>query len=94
MAQTLSAAGRSVGPFVSGALFTASTLIKPKGELLAWGLFAGITLAGWLGSLTIRGDGLESDDWVGDDEDDSDEDHEDGSDAEHGGPSREHDPER
>ncbi|TPX11134.1 uncharacterized protein E0L32_007995 [Thyridium curvatum] len=94
VAQTLSAAGRSVGPFVSGALFTASTRIKPKGELLAWGLFAGITLVGWLGSLTIRGDGLESDDWVGDDEEDSDEDHEDGSDAEHGGPSREHDPER
>jgi len=71
VAQTLSAAGRSVGPFLSGALFTLSTRLEPKGELLAWGLFGGITLLGWAGSLAIRGDGLESADWDGaeDDED-------------------------
>jgi len=68
----LSAAGRSVGPVLSGALFTLSTGVEPKGELLAWGVFAGVSLAGWLGSLTIRGDGLESADWVGDDESDDD----------------------
>jgi len=70
----LSAAGRSVGPFLSGALFTVSTHVQPKGDLLAWGLFAGIGLAGWLGSLTIRGDGLESADWAGDDDESDDDD--------------------
>lgn len=33
-----------------------------KGEALAWGLFAGISLAGWLGTFAIRGQGLESTD--------------------------------
>ncbi|KAK3311708.1 MFS general substrate transporter-like protein [Chaetomium strumarium] len=60
LAQTLSAAGRSVGPFLSGGLFTLSTRVKPKGEALAWGIFAGITLVGWLGSFGIRNHGLES----------------------------------
>jgi len=69
IAQTLSAAGRSVGPFLSGALFTLSAGLEPKGELLAWGVFGGVSLAGWLGSLTVRGDGLESADWVGDESD-------------------------
>ncbi|KAI1427114.1 major facilitator superfamily transporter [Xylaria sp. FL1777] len=62
MAQTLSAAGRSVGPFLSGALFTASTHVRPKGESLAWGIFAGIALIGWLATYAIRGNGLESTD--------------------------------
>lgn len=75
IAQTLSAAGRSVGPFLSGALFTASTHVRPKGEVLAWGLFAGIALIGWLATYAIRGHGLEStDDGFEDDEDDEDED--------------------
>lgn len=69
IAQTLSAAGRSVGPFLSGGLFTLSTHVRPKGEVLAWGLFAGIALLGWLGTLLIRGAGLESADWMGDDVD-------------------------
>ncbi|KAH8886325.1 MFS general substrate transporter [Thozetella sp. PMI_491] len=67
IAQTLSAAGRSVGPFLSGAVFTLSEQIRPKGEALAWGLFAGIALVGWVGTLSIRGAGLESSDWVGQD---------------------------
>ncbi|KAI0011418.1 MFS general substrate transporter [Xylariaceae sp. FL0662B] len=62
IAQTLSAAGRSVGPFLSGGLFTVSTHVRPKGEALAWGLFAGIALVGWLGSHAIHGEGLESTD--------------------------------
>ncbi|KAJ8120128.1 hypothetical protein O1611_g10444 [Lasiodiplodia mahajangana] len=62
IAQTLSAAGRSVGPFLSGALFTASTHVRPNGEGLAWGLFAGIALIGWLSTYAIRGHGLESTD--------------------------------
>ncbi|KAK4149638.1 MFS general substrate transporter-like protein [Chaetomidium leptoderma] len=70
IAQTLSAAGRSVGPFLSGGLFTLSTRVRPKGEALAWGLFAGITLFGWMASFVIRSKGLESGEWA---EDDSDE---------------------
>ncbi|KAI1645861.1 MFS general substrate transporter [Daldinia loculata] len=62
IAQTLSAAGRSVGPFLSGGLYTVSTHVQPKGEALAWGLFAGVALAGWLGSCAIHGEGLESTD--------------------------------
>ncbi len=42
--------------------------------MLAWGLFAGIALAGWIGTLFIRGSGLESSDWVGQDEEDTDDD--------------------
>ncbi|TDZ20159.1 putative membrane protein [Colletotrichum orbiculare MAFF 240422] len=68
IAQTLSAAGRSFGPFVSGALFTLSTRVQPKGEALAWGTFGGIALLGWVGSLAIRNRGLESDDWVGEED--------------------------
>ncbi|KAJ4298325.1 hypothetical protein N0V88_003350 [Collariella sp. IMI 366227] len=69
IAQTLSAAGRSIGPFLSGGLFTLSTRVRPKGEALAWGLFAGITLIGWLGSYAIRNKGLESAEWEEDDSD-------------------------
>ncbi|KAM0323691.1 hypothetical protein ACHAQA_008626 [Verticillium albo-atrum] len=65
IAQTLSAAGRSVGPFVSGGLFTIAIDVHPKGEALAWGVFGGIAFLGWLGTLAIRNRGLESDDWVG-----------------------------
>lgn len=75
VAQTLSALGRSIGPFVSGALFTLSTHIHPKGEALAWTLFGGLAFLGWVGSLLIRRAGLESDDWQGgeDEHDDNDE---------------------
>ncbi|KAK3290224.1 MFS general substrate transporter-like protein [Chaetomium fimeti] len=69
IAQTLSAAGRSIGPFLSGGLFTLSTRVRPKGELLAWGLFAGVTLFGWLGSLAIRNKGLEGAEWPDSDDD-------------------------
>ncbi|RYP40425.1 hypothetical protein DL767_001725 [Monosporascus sp. MG133] len=62
IAQTLSAAGRSVGPFISGGLFTVSTHVQPKGEALAWGIFAGVALAGWFGTYAIHGEGLESTD--------------------------------
>ncbi|KAI8725730.1 hypothetical protein NCS52_00144800 [Fusarium sp. LHS14.1] len=65
LAQTLSALGRSIGPFVSGALFTLSARIHPKGEALAWSLFGGLAICGWIASLFIHGAGLESDDWVG-----------------------------
>jgi len=74
VAQTLSAAGRSVGPFLSGGLFSVSTHVQPKGEALAWGLFAGIALVGWLGSYFINGSGLEStDDGYEEEEEEEDE---------------------
>ncbi|KAK4169621.1 major facilitator superfamily domain-containing protein [Cladorrhinum sp. PSN259] len=68
IAQTLSAAGRSVGPFLSGGLFTLSTHVHPKGEALVWGIFAGVTLGGWIWSWAIKGHGLESAEWEGEDD--------------------------
>ncbi|KAI4926447.1 hypothetical protein J4E85_006740 [Alternaria conjuncta] len=76
LAQTLSAAGRAAGPFVSGSLFTAATKLKPKGEALPFGIFAGIALLGFLLSFGIRGDGLEAEGWSEDDTEDEDEEEE------------------
>ncbi|KAG8167006.1 hypothetical protein KVR01_002695 [Diaporthe batatas] len=67
IAQTLSAAGRSFGPFASGGLFTLSMRLHHKGELLAWGVFGGIALVGWGWTLFIRAGRLESDDYLGGD---------------------------
>lgn len=75
LAQTLSAAGRAAGPFVSGSLFTAATKIQPKGEVLPFGIFAGISLIGFLLSIGIRDESLEAEGWNdGEDEDEEDED--------------------
>ncbi|OJD35276.1 mfs transporter [Diplodia corticola] len=85
LAQTLSAGGRAVGPFVSGSLFSAATRIKPKGEAMAFGIFGGITFIGFLLSFGIRGAGLESDGFdeeegsEADDVDDEDEDEDESS---------------
>lgn len=51
--------------------------VRPKGELLSWGLFGGIALVGWVWTIFIRGGKLESDDYVGDadEESDGDDDH-------------------
>ncbi|SPO00263.1 related to tetracycline resistance protein (probable transport protein) [Cephalotrichum gorgonifer] len=76
IAQTISAAGRSVGPFLSGGLFTLSSGVRPKGELLAWGLFGGIAIVGYFGTLAVDGGGLESDDWSGGEESGEDRDEE------------------
>ncbi|OAK98067.1 MFS general substrate transporter [Phaeosphaeriaceae sp. SRC1lsM3a] len=76
LAQTLSAAGRAAGPFISGSLFTAATKIRPKGEALPFGIFAGISLLGFFMSFGIRGAGLEDDDWSDDSEDDEEDDEE------------------
>ena len=77
LAQTLSAAGRAVGPFLAGGLFTLGTHIQPKGEVLAFGVFGGVAFLGFLASFGIRGEGLESGGWdeeeAGSDEDDDDE---------------------
>lgn len=75
LAQTLSAAGRAVGPFISGALFSAATKVHPKGEALAFGVFGGISFIGFLMSFGIRGAGLEADGFSeeGDDQEDEEE---------------------
>lgn len=61
LAQTLSAAGRAVGPFISGGIFTAATKIQPKGEALAFCVFGGIAFIGFLMSFGIRAQKLEAD---------------------------------
>lgn len=70
VAQTLSALGRSVGPFVSGGLFTLSTRIRPKGEALAWTIFGGLAVLGWIVTLFIRRSGLEGSNWDEHEQDD------------------------
>lgn len=81
LAQTLSAAGRAAGPFLSGGLFSIATKVHPRGEAVPWGVFGGIAFLGWIGSLGIRGEGLESAEWdeengsrTEEDEDNSEED--------------------
>lgn len=76
LAQTLSAAGRAVGPFISGSLFTAATKIQPKGEALAFGVFAGVSFVGFLLGFGIRGNNLEADGWSDEEEDENDQDEE------------------
>ena len=80
LAQTLSAAGRAVGPFVSGSLFSVATRVQPKGEALAFGVFGGVAFLGCLLSFGIRGAELEAEGWddndeeegeAGDDDDDT-----------------------
>ncbi|KAI9375844.1 major facilitator superfamily domain-containing protein [Aspergillus egyptiacus] len=67
LAQTLSAAGRAVGPFLSGSLFSLATRIQPKGEAISFGVFAAVSLLGFFLSFGIRGRSLEADDWDSDD---------------------------
>ena len=78
LAQTLSAAGRAVGPFISGSLFTAATRVRPKGEALAFGIFGGISFLGFLLSFGICSSDLEAEGW---DDSESDEEEGSGSDA-------------
>ncbi|KAI1997515.1 hypothetical protein LOZ53_000522 [Ophidiomyces ophidiicola] len=76
LAQTLSAAGRAAGPFLSGSLFSIATKVRPKGEALAFGVFGGIAFLGFLLSFGIRSRNLEADGW-GEDSDDVDDDDDD-----------------
>lgn len=66
LAQTLSAGGRAVGPFVSGSLFSLASRMKHKGELLAFGIFAATSLVGFFLSFGIRDRSLEAEDWESD----------------------------
>ena len=89
LAQTLSAAGRALGPFLSGGMFSVAVKVKPKGEALAFGVFGGIAFLGLLLSFGIRGEGLEAEGW---DEDSSSESEE--GDEEEGYGHDDHDHER
>lgn len=71
LAQTLSAAGRAVGPFFSGGLFSLTAKIQPKGEALAFGVFGAISFIGFIMSFGIRGQSLEAEGW-GESSDDGD----------------------
>lgn len=87
LAQTLSAAGRAFGPFVAGGLFSLVAPV-PKGEALAFGMFAAVAFIGLLLSFGIGGVNLEADDWdeeEGDDEEDGveEEEHEGRQEQEH-----------
>ncbi|EXJ79916.1 hypothetical protein A1O3_08201 [Capronia epimyces CBS 606.96] len=70
LAQTLSAAGRAVGPFVSGGIFSLATKVQPKGEALAFGTFGGVAFVGFLLSFGIRSPRLEAEGWHSEDEED------------------------
>jgi len=59
-AQTLSAVGRAVGPFISGSLFSASTKLQSKGEVMVFGVFGGVAFLGFTASWWIRGEHLEA----------------------------------
>ncbi|KAJ5475788.1 hypothetical protein N7475_001517 [Penicillium sp. IBT 31633x] len=74
LAQTLSAAGRAVGPFLSGGLFSLTAKIQPKGEALAFGVFGAVSFIGFIMSFGIRGRSLEAEGWgeSSDDDDDAD----------------------
>lgn len=67
LAQTLSAAGRAVGPFLSGGLFSLTSKIQPKGEAVAFGVFGAVSFIGFIMSFGIRGRSLEADGWESDD---------------------------
>ncbi|RHZ48214.1 MFS transporter [Aspergillus thermomutatus] len=69
LAQTLSAAGRAVGPFLSGGLFSLASRIQPKGELMAFGVFAAVSFVGFVLSFGIKGRSLEAENWQSDDDD-------------------------
>jgi MFS family permease len=69
LAQTLSAAGRSIGPFLSGGLFSLTAKIQPKGEAIAFGVFGAVSFIGFIMSFGIRGRSLEAEGWSEDSDD-------------------------
>ena len=75
----MSAAGRAVGPFIAGSLFSLATHVHPKGEALAFGIFGGVAFVGFLTTFGIRDKGLEAEDW---DEEEGSEDNEEDEDDE------------
>ncbi|EED19261.1 MFS transporter, putative [Talaromyces stipitatus ATCC 10500] len=68
LAQTLSAAGRAVGPFLSGGLFSLAQKLQ-KSEMLAFGVFAAVAFVGFVLSFGIRSSALEAAGWSSDEDD-------------------------
>ncbi|KKA26504.1 hypothetical protein TD95_004248 [Thielaviopsis punctulata] len=64
LAQSLSAAGRSLGPVVAGSVFSLAVSHTQHGAVIAWCLFATVAVAGWLGTLVIHCPELESEDYI------------------------------
>ncbi|KAL1886856.1 hypothetical protein Plec18167_000791 [Paecilomyces lecythidis] len=79
LAQTLSAAGRAVGPFLSGGLFSLALKLEHKGEALAFGVFGAVAFVGFILSFGIRSLSLEAQGWGEDDDDHDKSDEEEGS---------------
>lgn len=63
LAQTLSAAGRAVGPVMAGGLFSAAPKNGRGGSFLPFGVFGGIAVLGFVASWGIRGEELEGEEW-------------------------------
>ncbi|PYI22657.1 MFS transporter [Aspergillus violaceofuscus CBS 115571] len=77
LAQTLSAAGRAVGPLISGSLFSLASRLPTKGEAMPFGVFSAVSFVGFILSFGIRARSLEAEDWESDDDDDDDDEEED-----------------
>lgn len=67
LAQTLSAGGRAIGPFISGGLFSLASRVQGKGEAMAFGVFAAASFVGFVLSFGVRGRSLEADGYESDD---------------------------
>ncbi|EPQ62948.1 Bgt-4499 [Blumeria graminis f. sp. tritici] len=66
LAQTLSSAGRALGPLLSGGLFSLATSRRQHGgEVIAWSVLGTLALLSFLASSGIHGSRLESDDGPG-----------------------------
>lgn len=52
-----------MGPFLSGGLFSLTAKIQPKGEAVAFGVFAAVSFIGFIMSFGIRGRALEAEGW-------------------------------
>ncbi|KFY91539.1 hypothetical protein V500_04607 [Pseudogymnoascus sp. VKM F-4518 (FW-2643)] len=70
LAQTLSAAGRAIGPVIAGGLFSAAPKNGRSGGWIPFGVFGGVAVLGFVASWGIRGEELEGEEW---DEDEHDE---------------------
>ncbi|KAI6244710.1 Major facilitator superfamily multidrug transporter [Erysiphe necator] len=60
LAQTLSAAGRAIGPILSGSLFSAATRKINSRGILPWTVFGGVAFLSFLASFGIKSSDLES----------------------------------
>ncbi|OAF54304.1 hypothetical protein VC83_09381 [Pseudogymnoascus destructans] len=63
LAQTLSSAGRGVGPVMAGGLFSAAPKNGRSGGWIPFGVFGGVAVLGFVASWGIRGEELEGEEW-------------------------------